>query len=229
MLRHLGRSALQHHALNLSLQVPTSVLPLVVTVLLSATANAYFYVASMFASLVYMVPLALSTTLYAAASHAPAALASRTRFTFILSMAAGLCANVFFLVAARPILALLGRGYIDEVDWVLRILLIGVFPVTVKAHFVALCQVKRLVGRAALFVSVAGLVEIASAAVGAMLGDLHTLTVAYVLVICAEGIILAPVVLRLAAASSPETDLARAQLVVDTEHLRQEALRDAAR
>jgi O-antigen/teichoic acid export membrane protein len=229
MLRHLGRSALQHHALNLSLTVPSSVLPLVVTVLLSATANAYFYVASMFASLVYMVPLALSTTLYAVASHAPAALASRTRFTFILSMAAGLCANVFFLVAARPILALLGRGYIDEVDWVLRILLIGVFPVTVKAHFVALCQVKRLVGRAALFVSLAGLAEIGSATVGAMLGDLHTLTVAYVLVICAEGIILAPVVLRLAAASSGEAELPSGPDAVAAQHLAQDSLQRSAR
>ena len=229
MLRHLGRSALQHHALNLSLQVPTAVLPLVVTVLLSATANAYFYLASMFASLVYMVPLALSTTLYAVASHAPAALASRTRFTFILSMAAGLCANLFFLVAARPILALIGRGYVDEVDWVLRILLIAVFPITVKVHFVALSQVNKRVGRAAVVVSLTGLAEIVSAAVGAMLGDLHTLAVAYVLVICAEGIVLAPVVVRLAAISSGEAELPSGPDAVATQHLAQDSFQRSAR
>jgi O-antigen/teichoic acid export membrane protein len=203
MLRHLGRSALQHHALNLSLQVPGSVLPLVVTVLLSATANAYFYVATTFASMVYMIPLALSTTLYAVSSHAPAALASRTRLTFVLSVAAGLLANVFALVAARPILSLIGRGYVDEVDWVLRILLIGVFPIIVKVHFVALSQIRKRVGRAAIFVSIAGVVEIGSAALGAVLGDLHTLTVAYVLTICAEGVILAPIVMRMAAQDTP--------------------------
>lgn len=198
-LRHLGPSALQHHALNLSLQVPSSVLPLVVTVLLSATANAYFYVATTFASMVYMVPLALSTTLYAVSSHTPAALVARTRLTFMLSIAAGVAANLLAMVAVRPLLGIIGRAYVDEVDWVLRILLIGVFPVVVKVHFVALSQVKRRVGRAALIVSIAGLAEIGAAALGALLGDLHTLTVAYVLAIWTEGIILAPLVLRMLA------------------------------
>src|ERR1051326_5464273 len=198
MLRHLGRSAIQHHALNLSLQVPGLVLPLVVTVLLSATANAYFYVATMLAHFVYVVPVALSTTLYPVSGHAPAALASRARMTFGLSIAAGVLANIAAVVLARPVLTLIGRGYVDEVDWLLRVLLLGVFPLTVKAHFIALCQIKRYVGRAALVVSLTGLAEIGSAAVGAMLGDLHALTIAYVLTIGVEGIILLPVVVRLA-------------------------------
>jgi hypothetical protein len=144
-------------------------------------------------------------------------------------MVAGLLANVVALVAVRPLLGLIGRGYVDEVDWVLRILLIGVFPITVKMHFVALCQVKRLVGRAAMVVSVAGLAEIGVAAVGAMLGDLHTLTVAYVLTVCAEGIILAPFVLRLAATPGGDLDLPRTQPAPATTYLAHERLQDPAR
>lgn len=209
-LRHLGLTALQHHVLNLSLTVPGAVLPLIVTVYLSATANAYFYVAAMFANMVWLVPLALSTSLYAVSSHDPAALVSRTRLTFLLSMVAALLANIFVLVAAPPLLALLGRDYADEVYWVLRVLMLAAFPVAIKAHFVALCQVKRLVGRAAIVVLMGGLAEIIGASVGGVLGrDLHTLTICYVLVMCAEGIVLAPVTLRLL--SRRNSDITRLQ------------------
>jgi O-antigen/teichoic acid export membrane protein len=203
-LRNLGLSALQHHALNLSLALPSAVLPLIVTVLLSATANAYFYVAAMFANMVYLAPLALSTSLYAVSSHDPAALVSRTRLTFLLSMLAALLANIFVAVAAPSLLALLGRGYADEVYWVLRVLMIAAFAVVIKMHFVALCQVKRLVGKAAIVVLLGGLAEITGASVGGRLGDLRTLTIGYVLVMCAEGILLAPVVLRLLSTSRSE-------------------------
>jgi O-antigen/teichoic acid export membrane protein len=195
--RRLGSSALQHHALNLSLQIPSSVLPVLVTVLLTATANAYFYVASILAGMVFVVPLALSTTLYAVSSHAPAALVSRTRLTLALSIGAGICANVLVAFMARPVLGLIGRAYVDEVEWVLRALLIAAFPIAIKMHFIALCQIKRRVGRAALVVSVAGVLEIAGAALGGRLGDLHGLAIGYVGVMCAEGLLLTPVVIRL--------------------------------
>lgn len=68
LLRRLGGSALQHHTLNLSLQLPSLIMPLLVTVLLSATLNGYFYIASMFSSLVFLAPAAMSTVLYAAGS-----------------------------------------------------------------------------------------------------------------------------------------------------------------
>jgi O-antigen/teichoic acid export membrane protein len=208
-LRNLGLSALKHHVLNLSLGVPGSVLPLIVTVLLSATANAYFYVAAMFAQMVYLAPLALSTSLYAVSSHEPAALVSRTRLTLLLSMLAALLANIFVAVAAPPILALLGRGYVDEVYWVLRVLLLAAFPIVIKMHFVTLCQVKRLVGKAAIVVLLGGFAEIIGASVGGLLGDLRTLTIGYVLVIWAEGILLAPIVLRLLSARG--SDVTRLQ------------------
>src|SRR5205823_2688649 len=44
LLRKLGATALQHHLLNLTLQAPSLLIPLLVTVLLSAKDNAWFYV-----------------------------------------------------------------------------------------------------------------------------------------------------------------------------------------
>ena len=51
LVRGLGRAALEHHALNIALQAPPAVMPLIVTTMFSASINAYFYVANMIATL----------------------------------------------------------------------------------------------------------------------------------------------------------------------------------
>jgi O-antigen/teichoic acid export membrane protein len=112
-----------------------------------------------------------------------------------LSLVGGICANVALLVAARPLLGLFGRAYADEVEWVLRVLVLGVFPATVKSHYVAVSQVKRRVSYAAMVISIAAVGELAGAALGATVAGLHGLTVAYVVALCIEAIVLAPTVL----------------------------------
>jgi hypothetical protein len=87
--------------------------------------------------------------------------------------------------------------------------LLAAFPIVIKMHFVTLCQVKRLVGKAAIVVLLGGFAEIIGASVGGLLGDLRTLTIGYVLVIWAEGILLAPIVLRLLSARG--SDVTRLQ------------------
>src|SRR5256714_12372440 len=64
-LRALRRSALKHHILNLILQSPTMAMPLLVTVLISETTNAWFYISFTLADIAYIAPYALVTTLYA--------------------------------------------------------------------------------------------------------------------------------------------------------------------
>src|SRR5205823_4686967 len=54
LLRLLGPTAVEHHVLNLSLQASAFLMPLLVAVLLSPTVNAYFYIAWMLASLVFL-------------------------------------------------------------------------------------------------------------------------------------------------------------------------------
>ncbi len=58
-LRRLGRSALQHHLLNLVFQAPVLALPVLVTMLISATMNGWFYIAFLLADVVYTVSYAL--------------------------------------------------------------------------------------------------------------------------------------------------------------------------
>jgi O-antigen/teichoic acid export membrane protein len=196
LLHRLGRSALEHHALNLSLQVPTLLMPMVVAVTLSATSTAYYYVASMIAGLVYVVPIALTTALYAAASHDPSTFARKLRTTLWLSTGASVAANLGLIVLAEPLLTLFGRAYATEVASVLHLLVLGVFPGLVKMHFVTVCQANRHVRRAAIVCAIGSAAELVGAALGARVGGLDGLVLGYLAVITVEACCVAPVIIR---------------------------------
>jgi O-antigen/teichoic acid export membrane protein len=194
LLRRLGGSALQHHVLNLSLQVPSLILPLLVTVLLSATLNGYFYIASMFSSLVFLAPAALSTVLYAAGSREPATFARKMRLTMGASAGIAILANLVIGIGAEPLLAIFGRAYAQEVTIVLRLLVLAAFPAMFKIYFVAFCQTHRQVPRAALLTASGAVLELLAASLGARLGGLEAFTLGYVAAMCVEAAIVFPVV-----------------------------------
>lgn len=54
LLQELGPSALQNHMINLLIQGPSILLPVLVTVLISATMNAWFYASFMLSDVVYI-------------------------------------------------------------------------------------------------------------------------------------------------------------------------------
>ena len=59
VLRGLGKTAMAHNWLNLAVAVPPSLLPVLVTVLVSPSANAAFYVAEMLITFLFVVPSTL--------------------------------------------------------------------------------------------------------------------------------------------------------------------------
>ena len=94
LLRKLGKSAIGHHALNLSLQITALVLPILVTAVLSVRMNAYFYSAWMLANLAFVGPVSLTMVLFAIVSADRAALVPKTRLTLKLSLWIGLLTAV---------------------------------------------------------------------------------------------------------------------------------------
>ena len=101
LLRELGPAALKHHALNLTLDAPALILPVLVTVLLSATTNAWFYVSWSVSSIANTVTVILTTTLYAVSSAQPLELARKIRLTFSLALVATVLANCILLPGTR--------------------------------------------------------------------------------------------------------------------------------
>ncbi|HEX6608444.1 MAG TPA: hypothetical protein VF276_16200, partial [Chloroflexia bacterium] len=196
LLRGLGRSALGHHALNLTLQIPSLALPLVVTVELSTTATAHFYVAWMIAGLLFVAPYALTTVLYAVGAADPTALAHKLRQSLFLSFALCGAANLALWVAADWVLAIFGQGYALEAGISLRLLALGVIPLVVRYHYIALARLRGRMHQAALLQACASGLELVLAATGAALGGLAGLSIGWLLAVTIEAMVMASAVYR---------------------------------
>lgn len=191
LLRRLGRSALQHHALNVTLLAPGQLMTVLVTVMLSLQASAWFYVSLMLASFLFSVPIALTQVLYAAGAAQPALLARKMRLTLGLALAVSVLANGGLLFGAKYLLGLFGQSYVDHAVACLCILCLSSFPLTIRNHYLAICRVQGRVVRALLPMLIGGVLELGGAALGAHLGDLSGLSFGWFLAICVEAMLAA--------------------------------------
>lgn len=196
LLHSMRRSAATHHAFNLALRIPDLVLPIIVVTILSAEANAAFYVAWMIASLVFAVPLSLSTVLYAVGSGDRAALSSRFRLTMEASMAVGVVANLALLPLAGPLLHLFGAEYADQATTTLHIIALGAFPEAIRTHYVSTHRIERQIPAAIPIVWGGTILELIGGAVGASVGGLDGVAIGWLIAVYVEGLVMTPDVLR---------------------------------
>ena len=198
LLRMLGLAALKHHALNLTLDAPALILPVLVTVLLSATTNAWFYVSWSLASIANIVTAILTTILYAVCSAQPTELARKIRLTLSLALAATVLANCVLLPGARQVLGLFGHRYAEQAAWSLRILALESFPFIIKSHYIAVSRIQSRIAPATLLTLASGTLELGGAALGARLGGLSGLSLGWLAAVCIEAVIMFRTVYRAA-------------------------------
>jgi O-antigen/teichoic acid export membrane protein len=192
LLRKLGSEALKHHTLNLMLEAPSLILPVLVTILLSTTVNAWFFVAWGLSGVANAASAALATTLYAVSSAQPSALAHKMRLTLGLAFVACVLANCVLLFGSRQILELFGHSYSEQAAWSLRILSIESFPFIIKNHYIALSRIRGQLARTILITIATCFLELGGAAVGAHLGGLNGLSLGWFSAMCIEAICMSP-------------------------------------
>jgi O-antigen/teichoic acid export membrane protein len=193
-LRKLGPEALKHHILNLTLDAPSLLLPMVVTLLLSATVNAWFYVSWSLSGVANTTSAALATTLYAVGAAQPGALARKMRLTLSLALVACLLANCVLLFAPMQVLALFGHSYSEQASLSLRILSLESFPFIIKNHYIALSRIRSQLTRTILITTVTGLLELGGATIGAHLGGLNGLSLGWLAAMSIEAVFMSPAV-----------------------------------
>jgi O-antigen/teichoic acid export membrane protein len=176
------------------LGAPSMALPLIVTSTLSATTNAFFYVASMIAGFAAMAPPVLTTALFAAGARQPHDLTRHTRFTLAVNLLIGPLAIGAVVVAGRQVLGLFGPSYVVA-ERSLVLLTVAVLPLTVKHHYVAICRVRGALGYAAVVMAVSAIVELGSAALGGRAGGMNGLSLGWLIALWAEAVYMAPRVL----------------------------------
>jgi hypothetical protein len=171
-------------------------LPILVTVLLSAKMNAWFYVAWMIVSFVFVVPGALTTVLHAMNSAQQSTLARKARVTMGIAFLISLLANCVLQVGTKQALSVFGSSYADGASWSLRILLLAAFPLIIKNHYISICRIYDRIIPAMINMIPGGLLELGVAVLGAHLGGLVGLSVGWVAAIYIESVFMIPTVYK---------------------------------
>jgi O-antigen/teichoic acid export membrane protein len=197
-LRRLGRTTLAHNWLNLSIAIRQSIIPVLVAVVISPSANAAFYAAWMLAGFLAVVPAHLSTVLFAVTSADEDAVADKIRFTLRLSFVIGIPGMAVMALLGHPLLAVFGAHYVLVGTVPLLTLIVAYIPSVARAHYIAVYRIKGRMGHAAAVMWVVMGLEIAAAVVGGRSYGLFGLSVALLVVRIAEGIVTTPAVVATA-------------------------------
>ena len=201
VLHRLGRTALAHNWLNLSMTIPLTLIPVLVTVVVSPSANAAFYSAWMLSSFLKIIPLHLSTVLFAVAAADPQVIARKLRFTLRLSLMVGLPGMALLGFGAHLALSAFGPGYARTATLPLCLLVIGYLPTIPKLLYIAVCRAVDRIPRAAAVMTGAAVMEVTASAVGGAYGGLKGLSFALLAVYLLEGLVTTPPVIRAAIGS----------------------------
>jgi O-antigen/teichoic acid export membrane protein len=187
LLRKLGSVALQHHILNLILQIPLLVAPVLITTLLSPTVNAWYYIAGSIASLASIIPTALVFVGYTSVCLEPTELARRARLTLSVAFVAAVLANGVLQPSAQQALGLFGQSYAEQAVWSLRIFAVGAFALIIKNHYIVLYRAWGRVTYAIPPITAGVLLELGALALGARLGGLSGLSLGWIAAIYIEA------------------------------------------
>jgi O-antigen/teichoic acid export membrane protein len=123
--------------------LPTWLLPIMVVNVLGGEANAYFYVSWAMASLLFAIPLATSTSLFAEGSHQEKMLTRDVRRSLKLILILLLPAIAIMLAAGDKLLLIFGREYSVEGAKLLWILAPSAVPVSINLVYLGIARVKK--------------------------------------------------------------------------------------
>ncbi len=179
LLRDLPREAMRHHMLNMALQSTGLAFPVLVALLLSAEATGSFAIASLLAGFVSTIPFTLAMALYAVGATSKEAFGPKLRLSLRLSLVLGVLANMFIWLLADMLMGIFGRGYGAESAWVLRLLSLGVFPIIVKDHYIAIRRVSNRISVTIMMAAIGGLLELGGIVIGAQMGGLYGLCIGW--------------------------------------------------
>lgn len=191
IVRRLWVLGLPNYVLTLAERSPGLVLPILVTELLSPAANAAWYGVWMMAWVVFIVPVQVGMTLFSEIAHEPASIARALRSGIRTSLAIGVLGALSLAAAADLLLSLLGPSYAEAGATPLRILVLGVVPMTfVHAYFAACRAQQRLAGAVAIGWA-SGIAAVVAASVAGVTLGLTGIAAAWLAVQCVTGAVCA--------------------------------------
>jgi len=167
----LTRVGFPNYLLTLTERAPGFVLPIIVTELLSPAENAAWYAAWMMAWVVFVIPIQVGMTSFAEVAREPGSARRIVRNGVATSLAIGVPGAIVLGVAAVPILGFLGPHYAATAAAPLRVLLVGVVPLTIVQAYFSLGRARHSLREPIVVGSVSSVLSIVvPAAVGTTTG-----------------------------------------------------------
>jgi len=148
VIREVVPLSLSNHVLTLTFMLPSLILPLVVSGLLSARANAYFYTTWMVATILFTIPVSTSMSLFAqgaARQHLGAQVVNKV---LGVTLAAVLPLAIVVGSAHTVVLSLFGAAYVEHGSGLLVWLAAASAPLSVCSIYVSAQRIRRNFRRA---------------------------------------------------------------------------------
>ncbi len=142
-VRTMLSSLAWHHFINLGSTLPMYLLPIFVTIRLSATANAYFYTAWMLGSIFFMISPAVSTSLFAEGSHGTDDVVRKAGSSAVIISALLGPAMLTVFFGGHYILLLFGQSYAEHSLLLLTILAVSAVPDAITNIYVSVLRIQK--------------------------------------------------------------------------------------
>ncbi len=143
VVKSIARYSFGNYLIGFMGLLPTLLLPLIITNTLGPKQSAYYYIATMIANLLYVIPFATSQSLYAEGSHDEEKLMHHLRKA-IKMITLSLLPSVLFLVFfGNYILMFFGKEYTREGFRLLQLFSVAGIFVSINYLFLTLLNVKR--------------------------------------------------------------------------------------
>jgi O-antigen/teichoic acid export membrane protein len=194
---------MRHHALNLAMAAPFFIMPVVVSVCVGPAVNAAFYAGWMIFFVGQLVPVSLTTVLFAVGAVDPALQPQRLRFSFVLSLGFSVVMAVVLALFADHIMGLFNPAYPSLAGSAVRLLGLGLLGAAVKHHYILLMRMRGSMMTAALWLGVGACLEICLAAAGGVAGGVDWLTIGWLVAVTVQVAFLLPPVLRFLRSAPP--------------------------
>ncbi len=194
-VRPLITRSLSHHLLDLVIQVPTIIMPFLVTLVLSPYINAAFNIAWTLVRVTFLVPLSFSSAMFAMGDADPSSFASRIRFSLLVSVAGAIGVSLVFACYPDTILSLFNKEYAAIASGSLQVLGLSNFSVAVKSLYLVVMRLKRQMLHASRIFAFGGCVELLFAFIGGHFGGLYGLTAGWAIATALQAAFMLPAVL----------------------------------
>jgi O-antigen/teichoic acid export membrane protein len=201
ILRSLGKVLVAHNWLNLALQVPGLLAPVLVASLLTPATNAAYYVAMTMCSGLFILTTHMSTALFAVAAGDPRLISRKLRFALRVSLLLGIPGMAVLGFGAHIILGWFGAGYAQVATVPMQLIALTFLPGLPTSYYISVSRASGRLSRAATVVTTFAALDVVGVVIGCMRDGLVGMAAAALVVTTLEAFVTTPVVVRAAIGS----------------------------